>query len=325
MNTIRTILLFLISMLIIFPASAQSGETVMIGNVDTDPFPSRLVWDENGEGLTVISRARIRHFRLSGEASEPEEFTIEEKNLTLTTLSETGTAAALSEDRQTIIIYEDAFGAGKTVKTIEPGFKMLSVSLSEDGSSVLADSADQIRTVIYNCADGSMIHDLSGFQTAAPVYDSTLSADGNYVVWHSRGTFAVQNVTDGSFGETISLWDFAADYALSPDSTVLAVGIINDDYESGAVLFFDPQSGSELGRVLTGKTAPFALSYNEDGSVLWAADADKLYRIDPKTFEAGEQITVSSGDPDRVRLIASSPDGSRAAVLLNNGNLATAE
>ena len=188
---------------------------------------------------------------------------------------------------------------------------------------VLADSADEIRTVVYKTTDGGQIYDLSGFSTAAPVYDSALSADGSHVVWHSRGTFAVQDAETGSFGETISLWDFASSWDLAPDNGVLAVGIINDDYESGAVLFFDPKTGDEIGRALVGEMAPHELSYSADGSVLMAADQKTLFRIDPRSFELQEQEEIVSADAGDLRIssVAPSPDGTSCAVLLSDGNL----
>ena len=54
-----------------------------------------------------------------------------------------------------------------------------------------------------------------------------------------------------------------------------------------------------------------------------AADPNTAYQIDPKTFELKAQITVSDpdNDSDRIRRISSSPDGTSAAVLKNNGDL----
>lgn len=98
--------------------------------------------------------------------------------------------------------------------------------------------------------------------------------------------------------------------------------MINDDYESGAVLFFDPQIGRELGRTLLGKIAPSKLSFSSDGSVLWAADDETVYLIDPKDFVLLDQFSLFSGEGgNRISQIASSPDGHSAAVLKMDGGL----
>lgn len=299
-------------------AQTQEAEQLTALNID-DPV-SRMVWNETGNVITLVTKNSVENVVVS-EPSAAESFQLGEKTYTLTTVSDAGVAAALSDDRETIYLF-DPESSDKALRTITPGFTVLSVSVSKDGSRVLADSADQIRTVVYDAADGSVVHDLTGFETAAPVYDSSLSADGKAVLWHARGTFALQNIADNSFGKTISLWDFASAYELSPDNSLLAVGIINDDYENGAVLFFDPVSGMEKGRAVLGKTSPYELSFNTDGSVLWAADAETVYKLDPMTFAVDAQVTiVETGSETRISRIASAPDGKSAAVLLNNGDL----
>ena len=319
-KTFALLLAVLLCLFVSFSVFAQTQETVLLTSLKIESPVSRMVWNETGSVLTLVSKDAVESVVVSSPA-ETESYQLGEKTYTLTTVSEAGVVAALSGDRNTIYIYDPA-SYGKEIRTIEPGYTVLSVSVSKDGSQVLADSADQIRTVVYDAADGSVVHDLTGFETAAPVYDSSLSADGKAVLWHSRGTFAVQNTEDKSFGKTVSLWDFASSFELSPDNSLLAVGIINDDYESGAVLFFDPVSGTEKGRVLLGKTGPFELSFSDNGSVLWAAEANTVYRINPQTFAIEAQVSVTEADgDDRVSRIASSPDGSTAAVLLKNGNL----
>lgn len=319
MKHLQIIPILMICLLVVTGVFAQTQETELLTTLELTQSVSRMVWNESGDVLMLASKDAVEYIAVSSPES-PETFELEGKNYSFTSLSETGVIAALSPDWQTIYIYEPGNGK-KAAQTIEPGFQMLSVAVSKDGSQVLADSAEQIRTVVYDAKDGTSVHDLSGFETAAPVYDSTLSADGNYLVWHSRGTFAVQDTVDGSFGKTISLWDFASAYELAPDKKTLAVSIINDDYENGCVIFFDPKSGEELGRTILGKTGPYELSYSQDGTVIWAADANSVYRIDPQTYELlGEMKTVEN-EEERISLLSSAPDGTSAAVLTNNGKL----
>ena len=312
--------ILLVSVLFMSAAFTQVDEAELLITLNLSDPASQLLWNDSGDVVTVVTKDRVDHIYVADpEKSISDALTA--KSWEVTTVSETGLVASLSPDWTEIYLYDPS--GSKELKSIDPGFKMLSVSVSKDGSMVLADSAEQIRTVIFDVEDGSAIHDLSGFQTAAPVYDSGFSPDGKSILWHSRGTFALQKIEDGSFGKTISLWDFASSYALSPDSSVLAVGIINNDYENGTVIFFDPQSGNEMGRTILGDKSPFDISFNENGTVLWAADPNTAYQIDPKTFELKAQITVSDpdNDSDRIRRISSSPDGTSAAVLKNNGDL----
>lgn len=300
------------------PAAADDP---VIGTGITAPV-SRMVWDEDGDSLILISPDNVSFVSVSG-GTAVETNAVTGESSSLITVSGSGIAAALSSDMQRIFVYEPG-SSSKEIREIDPGFPVISIGFSEDGTLLLADSADEIRTVIYDAGNGEAVKDLTGFETAAPVYDSSLSSDGNYLLWHARGTFALQDVATGSFGAAISLWDFASSFALSPDNKVLAVGIINDDYENGAVIFFDPQRGNELGRTLLGAKAPYALSFSGNGAALYAADDSTLYRIDPKTFEVARQYIItdpSSGDNARIERIAASPDGSSAAVLTTAGDL----
>ncbi len=333
----RKISLFLIVIMLCLLTTAgvfaQAGNMTLIGSVGSETPVSRMVWDEAGEWVTLVSADQYLQFHAGPEMPAQADSSAEDRSgrsydfgakaFTQTTVGSSGVMAALSDDRQTIFVYEDPVNPEKAIRTIEPGFPMLSVSVSDDGSKVLADSAEEIRTVVYAAKDGEELYDLEGFSTAAPVYDSVLSPDGSHIIWHARGTFAVQDAETGSFGKTVSLWDFASSYALAPDNGALAVGIINDDYESGAVIFFDPQTGNETGRTLFGKTAPQELAYSADGSVLMAANGASLYQIDPKSFEIQDQVTFISGGEGELRIsrIAPSADGTRCAVVLSSGKV----
>lgn len=314
------LLLSAVCLLIVSSVFSQNGEPALIGEVTSKTPVTEIVWDASGSLITGISRDVYGQNRVTGGTADS--FSIEDKGYITTTVSGSGVMAGLLADRQTVDVYTEPMDPDKAPLSIEPGFTVLSVDVSDDGSLVLADSADEIRTVVCSTADGKVVYDLSGFETAAPVYDSVLSADSSRVVWHSRGTFAVQEVKSGAFGETISLWDFASSYALSPDNKTLAVGIINDDYENGAVIFFDPQTGAEKGRALLGKNAPYELVYSAAGSALLAADADTVYWIDPKNFTLlGRQTVTAGADDTRISQAAPSPDGKSAAVHLSDGSL----
>ena len=313
--------------LLAFSAAAAQNETGTLVLLQTEVgLPvSRMFWDRDGKILTLVSPDSVIYIPTADEPA-PKDLGKAQSGSSFEDAGGAGVAAALSADRGTITVSSAGSGA-KDVLIIDPGFSALSVSVSEDGKLILADSSDEIRTVVFSASDGKKVYDLEGFRTAAPVYDSVLSRDGKYVLWHARGTFALQRASDGKFFETISLWDFAASYDLSPDNKVLAVGIIDEDYENGAVIFFDARSGDELGKAIL-DAVPYELSFSGDGSVLYAADSGTLYRISAETFDVLGKYTLSSpgaSEEDRISRIAAAPDGGSAAVLLSTGDLLLVE
>ncbi len=287
-------------------------------DIEADPVSqtpaSDLVWDEDCSSLYYLSSGGLMRFSLDDESYTGTAYT--EK---ISVVGKNGIIAAVSDDLKTIYIY--AAGSDKVSIVIKPGFKVLGMSVSEDGSLLCVYSADKIRTVIYNLETGRRLYDLQGFSTAAPVYDSCLSPDNTLLIWHSRGTFATQKVEDGTMGEYIRLWDFASSYEMAPDNIMLAVGIVAQDYENAAVIFFDPESGKELGQAkLDRKNVPSSLSWNADGTVLFAADTDTVYKINSLTF-AADEVYETPDTEKRISDVASTPDGMSAAVLFADGTV----
>ena len=272
-----------------------------------------LVWDDDCANLFYLSSGGIVSYSLDDESYAGTAYTE-----TISAVGKNGIAAAVSEDRKSVFIFTP--GADKVSLVIKPGFSILDISFSQDGSLLCVDSADKIRTCIYDTETGRRSFDLSGFSTAAPVYDSFLSPDDTLLIWHSRGTFATQTAEDGTFGEYIRLWDFAASYAMSPDNIMLAVGIVSDDYENGAVIFFDPESGKKLGQADLHRFPPNSLSWNADGTVLYASDSETVFKVNALTFETGEIYKVSETGK-RISDVISTPDGMSAAVLFADGNI----
>lgn len=263
MKYIRIIMpVLMIFFLLAAGVCAQRQEAELLTALDLSQPVRQMVWDAPENELMLLSGVEITGVNLSdpGNISTCQ---VSDESYSLLMVSDPGVLAAMTKDRQQIDLYASGCSE-KPERTIIPGFQILSFMITKDGKSVLVNSAEEIRTVVYDVETGETVYDLDGFETAAPVYDSMLSGDGKFIVWHARGTFAVQNTADGSFGKTISLWDFASSYTLSLDNKTLAVAIINDDYENGAVMFFDPEKGTETGRTILGKIAPFTLVFSAD-------------------------------------------------------------
>ena len=114
-------------MLVFSGVYAQTEEAVMLTSVKTETPVSRMVWNETGTVLTLVSKDSVQNIAVSSPA-ESESYTLGEKSYMFITVSEAGVVAALSDDWKTIYIY-DPESPEKDVKSITPGFNLLSVSV----------------------------------------------------------------------------------------------------------------------------------------------------------------------------------------------------
>ena len=319
MRFLKMMLIFVLCLSAAAAVSAQETDVLTLLAEDVQMPALQLMWNEDGTAVTVISKDEVRQITLADPA-DPDVLVTDQSGAAFVAGSTVSKAAVLSESGKDVYLYGEGQNNPLDIKLdVTP----LAVLLSDDGKSLIVNDRDEIRGLVYDAKSGDLDKELSGFTTAAPVYDMRLSRDGKYAVWHSRGTFQVQNTADKSFGEHISLWDFAYAYDLSPDNKSLAVGMINEDYTNGIVMFFDPQSGKETARTTLGEKAPYELSYSADGSLLAAADSDTIYLVNPKTAGLLTSYTLTNTDKDDIRVsrVSASPDGKLIAVLMSDGEL----
>jgi len=200
--------------------------------------------------------------------------------------------------------------ASKTIlQTLEPGYPVNTVGFSPDGKTVSISSQDAWQVTLFDAATGQKTQTLSGFETAAPVYDAGFSGTNNSIVWHARGTLQVQDIQTQALGPTLSHEDFISGvaFSLSPDGKLLAsasMKTINGTFEP-VVYLWDPAIGTYLdGLVL--QAAGTALAFSPDGSLLAVAaeNAIEIWDVAAKT-----RLATLTDNPNPVYLLAFSPDG----------------
>ena len=320
MNFLKIVLLTLLSLASVFPSWAQNDVT-LVAEAD-DPVDIRVLrWNEDGTALTIVDPDNAVRVGVA-EGGEAASFALTAKDASLYAADDgMNYVVAKSIDNDAIEVYN--VNDPTDTQSIEPGYTVLSLDMSEDGSALSVDNAHEISSTVYSLKGGDETV-LSGFETAAPVYNTVLSKDGTHILWHARGTFQLQNIADGSMGEMISLWDFASAYALSPDNSTIAVALTDlDDPMKGTVVLLDAASGEQKCAAVIDAGVPGSIDYSADGSVINASAKTGLYTIDPETCEISQQKTVvESADEDtRILRVATSPDGSSAAVVVSDGEI----
>ncbi len=229
-------------------------------------------------------------------------------------VSPDGKTAVYSQDGLDIRLY-DVLAQVDTL-TIIPDFPYSSVFFNNDGSLLGAASLMDIKIVTWDTASGAETGSLSGFGTAAPVYDARFGTDGKTLLWFSRGTVQPMDIATQEMGPTLSHEDFVTTRQISPDGKVIgttATAMIGDDIQPVLTLW-DANSG-EILRQNANPSYFSSIAFSPDGSLLAAGTetgvlvftvphGDEVFSID-----STEVITSIAFSPDGVKLITCGNEG----------------
>ncbi len=216
------------------------------------------------------------------------------------------TIAVISKDLSSLTLFDLSNGTSKPVGALTPGYQINNVTFSPDGQYYSVSQMDAWSVTIYGM-DGTEVKPLSGFSTAAPVYDAGFAGNSADIVWHARATAQVQEIGSGTLNSSTGSEDFLSAFKLSPDGKVLATSAgktLNGNF-TPAVTLWDAVTGTALGDLVLDQTAS-GLSFSPDGSLLaiTVGNTVQVWDVASKT-----QLVSLSGHSDAAGQVAFSPDG----------------
>jgi WD40 repeat protein len=220
------------------------------------------------------------------------------------------TVAVITQDMMSYALVD--LGANNTtILSNTPGFLVGKVTFSPDLRYVAVTQAELWEVVLYNLVNGAEVRRLSGFETAAPVFDAGYSASPQWILWHARAKAQLQEVETGKLSPEFNHEDFLSAYTTSPDGTLLATAAgktVNGAF-SPTVTLWDVVEGVEMHTLILSESAN-ALSFSPDGKLLAvAAGKDlQLWRVSD-----GSLIGTFSEHLDFISLVKFSPDGKAIA------------
>lgn len=187
-------------------------------------------------------------------------------------------------------------------------------SYSPDGKLLAVTSTQQLAATIFEVPSGKQVTELTGWQTAAPVYFVGILPGGQTVYWTARASFQFQDIASGKLGARLSYQDFITATAFTPDGQhmlqvvpgVLHVYHVPDLNETAQLAISQPVSG---------------LSVSPDGHLLAAG-----YGAGIKFFDLGANgasllpAAGLTGPNDFSGQVSFSPDG-RYLVSVHTGNI----
>ncbi|HSV86290.1 MAG TPA: hypothetical protein VLH85_06925 [Levilinea sp.] len=201
---------------------------------------------------------------------------------------------------------------GRLLREINELERANSASFSPDSVALAITSQEEFAAYVYG-ADGSIIN-LTGFETAAPVYSALLGPQGRTLVWISRGTLQFHDVTVvkiSGLGTRLNFTDFIGPVVFSPDGNRLAL------YVAGRLYLYSAPGGELLAEVPLDDSV-HTLDFSPAGDILAGNYRDGIQTWDGRTLEP--LVTLPSGGSETI-MVSFSPDGRTLVTTHNNNEL----
>lgn len=177
-------------------------------------------------------------------------------------------------------------------------------NFSGDGQTIAFGSPDTWKVTLFDTASMSAVGELTGFETAAPVYNAIPGPNRKMLAWVARGKLQFQNVEDGVLGGELGYQDFIQGFAFSPDGSKAVVA-------AGGLLQIVPTAVGDGAAaqdllVIPPDTSISSPVFSPDGSLVAAGVAGKVVVWETVS---GTQIVELFHSSQNVRLVSFSPDG----------------
>lgn len=204
-------------------------------------------------------------------------------------------------------------------RTLTPGFLLGGAHFSPDGLLLVIASNEEWAAHLYDASTLEFRKKITGFQTAAPVYDVRIAENILDLAWSARARIQLQDIPSETLYPPLDHEDFVTSFARSRGDTLLvsAAGGTMDQEFTPLLFVWDAVLGQELLR-LRQDAMPQSLEFSWDDRLL-AVGVDS--RIDIYTTHDMNILETLSGHQESVISARFSPDGRWLASLDSTGLL----
>jgi len=266
-------------------------------------YPFRAVWRTDSGAFWVLAEQQVTLIdantlqSLADLAYSPPTSVLD--------ASADGRTLAITTDNITLTLRD--LVSGEVRHTLQPDGQIYTASFSPDGSLLLIGSTQEIAATIWDVASGQPGLRLTGFQTAAPVYNVIFAPDVLHVVWYARGTLQLQDATSGTLSPALNHEDFIAVFAVNHDATLVATvagGTLNDQFVPLLTLW-DARNGTAKAKLALPQIAN-AIAISPDDQWLALGIGSEIYLLKVSSQQWLPPFTAHNGS---VTALAFSPDG----------------
>jgi WD40 repeat protein len=263
--------------------------------------PQLLTWRADDEALFIAGRRQVSLLpRRGGEATNL--LSLGEDEIVFD-ISPQG-LIAVAPDRRSIFLRDAGSGLASKVLTLDADFG--DAHFSPDGTLLAVTLAGRIAVKLFDVQTGVELRELSGFETAAPVYSVKFGPGGRSLIWYSRAKSQVMDLATGELGPAIATEDFLTDLALSPEGEALATSA------GDRLVFWDTVTGKALD-TLAQPALLSGISYSRRGDFIALASTDDVRFLELPLAEPVGSLGIAA------RQVAISPAGKAIATVSEDG------
>lgn len=290
-----------------FPISAQNVDLLTLSETLTMQEPVRIKWNLDQETFTLIG---FQGFWIYSYPDLQLQFEYQtQPGEMLVDVSSDGVTYAISFNQSALIVKNWQTNQSHTIQT---NINFMGGDISPDGTKIILAQQDQWAGPIFDLESGNEITTITGFTSAAPVYNISFGENENHAIWNARATIRLSDIPTNTIEEPIFHEDFLSSFSLSPNGEILATSALGTKNEAilPLVFFYDATTTEELAS-LEIQSAAFSMDFSPDSRLLSIADGNMVVFFDSTEYI---ELFRFEGDPERVNSLEFSPNGDVLAV-----------
>jgi WD40 repeat protein len=293
-----------------YPAPITSQDTTDLPQEETLPLfrslpipePQRLVWNPAGTEFALLGYDSLTYYAYPSLEKMFEFKSSEDKSI-LDVANDGLHFATLNNNN---IVQVNNWKTGEQV-TFLIDFGFVAAKFSPDSKQLLFTLMEERAAKLVNVQDGNIEKELSGFDTAAPVYDVRFAADGKHLLWFARATLQISDIESNTMGQSFNHEDFIASFTSNPQNTLIvtSAGAMEKDQFKPFVFFWDPQSGEMINKIEVTQPA-YSMAFSPDGKRLAISQEGSILLINAETQTIQRKFTAHQ---DGISQLVFSDDG----------------